>query len=364
MAENLYTDLAEQFPWMRQIGLTASSIQQMVATSASAAELTTKIRNTPQYRARFVGLYRSDGSVRMTEAEYLRTEQSYRDLMRQAGVNVDIEYATPTSLIGFFQSEVSPDELRDRLQVWNQIRQASAAQKDAFYVYAGLDISDDDLYEAAVDPAREQALYDSYNAARAAEPLNYNLWIKRATNAGLRRVAKTLKDLQQQGALTGAAVQKILDVNPDFAERLMDTIYHGGDPGGASGLLSLTEMLDAFEFSAIGAAAENAGLNLPTKERLAQIRAAGVDRAKAIQAYQDFGRQQAIISAAVQRARGHGYGQKAFEAATFLGNAETSRMLEQGLAYMEGAGQEQGAFRFREDRFGRLTQTGFTNNAA
>lgn len=357
----LYTELSEQFPWMKQIGLTPAAIQNMVATSANAAELTTKIRNTPQYKQRFIGLNRSDGSMRMNEAEYLRQESSYRDLLRQNGVNVDVEYSTPASLIGFFNAELSPDELRDRLQVWNQIKNVSGAQKDAFYVYAGMDISDDDLFEAVIDPAKEQALYSGYNARVAGQTLNYTTWITRATQAGLRRVATTLTQMKNNGTLTGAAVQKILDVNADFARQMMDTLYTAGDPSGQAGLLSLNELLDAFEFSAIGAAAANSGLELPTKERLAEIRAAGIDRSRAIQSYQDFGRQQSIINGAVQRARGTAFGQTEFEEATFLGNAEDARALEEGMAYMEGAGQEQGGFRFTEDRYGRLVQSGFTN---
>jgi hypothetical protein len=62
----------------------------------------------------------------------------------------------------------------------------------------------------------------------------------------------------------------------------------------------------------------------------------------------------------VQRARGTGFGQREFEEAEFLGNAGRAQDLEQGFAYMEGIGRDQGNFRFTEQG-GRISQRGFSN---
>lgn len=365
MATNLYADLQAQFPWLSQFNVTPQRLQQLVATSAGASELLTKLRNEPTVRQRFAGMYRQDGSLRFaSEAEFLNWEAQIRTLLRQAGVNVDIEYASPTSLIGFAEADLAPDEVRDRLQVWNAVKASGDRAREVFYTYAELSPSDDDLFEALVDPAREQELFNAYNASVAAKSSGPNAWanwITRATQAGLNRAAKVLTDAQTQGATYGAMIQRVLEVDPAFAREIMAAIYTGGDPTpGRAGSLNLTELLDAFEFMAVGAIAQEAGLTLPTKERLREIRAAGVDRARAIEGYQLFGARQAELSAAVERARGTAFGVRQFEEATFFGDVESRRLLEAGEAYMAAAGRDVGSFRFTEDR-GRIRQLGFTN---
>lgn len=366
MAASFYQELLAQNPWLSEFGITPQRIQELLSTSSGAAEMWTLLTNEPQVRQRFAGLYRQDGSVRMTHAEYLKQEDNYRNLLRQAGVNVDQDYATPASLVGFFEGEIAPDELRDRLQVWNQVRQAGDRVREAFYVYAGLSPSDDDLFEAAVDPAREQQLYDTYNAqvaAQASGPDAWADWISRATQAGLARAAKVLTDAQTMGATTGSAVQRVLEVDPAFARQIMDVIYHGGDPTpGAAGTLNLNELLNSFEFAAVGAAASEAGLAMPTKERLSEIRAAGVDRDKMIAGYQAYGQNQGLLNAAIERARGLTFTQSNFESAQFLGNAADANALQAGQNYTEAAGKATGGFRFAEAG-GRIVQSGLTSYA-
>lgn len=132
-ADAFLADLEVRYPWMKQMGISTSWFQEAAATSSGADEIVSKIRQTPQYKARFPGLYRKDGSMLMNEAQYLQTEASYRGLLRQYGFNVD-EYATPASLMGFFDSEMDGNELQSRLQTYTTIKQSSQATKDAFYV--------------------------------------------------------------------------------------------------------------------------------------------------------------------------------------------------------------------------------------
>lgn len=348
----LFADLKRDFPWLNDIGLSTAWLQDVVATAASASEIVQKIRDTPQYKVRFPAIVRGDGTRLMTEAEYISQENTFRSLLRQFGFKDD-QFRTPATLVGFFQSEIAPAELQDRLTVYKQVKEGGQRIKEAFYVYAGIDLSDDDLYEAIVDPAAEQNLTNAYNQKVASSTFDYTTWITRATQVGLNRVAVELNKLKQRGAITAEAVQRIQSTAPEFARQIMDAIYTGGQRGGQAGSLALQELLDSFEFAAIGAAAKNAGLELPTKERLAEIRAAGVDRAKAITGYTQFGQNAVAYSAAVQRARGTAFGQKQFEAGQFLGDSGAARDFEAGLADMKANGVSQGSFRFDEsgDRF-------------
>lgn len=353
----LLDDLQAAFPWVQQLGFSPSFFQELVANSASSAEILTTLRAAPQYRQRFPGLWRQDGSVRMTEAQYLAREQDMRNVLRQFGMEQD--YTTPSSLAGFFEAEMDPNELKDRLDVYDQVKRGSRAVKDAFYVYAGLRVSDDDLYEAVVDPAAQQRLTDEYNKRVASSQFDYTTWITRATEVGLERVTETLTELQKTGAVTGTAVNAVLRTDPNFARTIMDALYTGGDATAAQPL-NLNELVTAFEYAAIGAAATNAGLELPTKERIAELRSAGVDRAKIQSAFTQYAANKGIYESAVKRVDGGDFGQQQFEDATLIGKADTMSTLQRALAREEAAGQQGGQFRFDVDRQGRLEQAGFT----
>jgi hypothetical protein len=350
-AGSLLDQLRASFPWIDAIGLTPDFFRELVAKAASGAEIITTLRAQPQYRARFPGLWRNDGSVRMTEAEYLARETDYRKVLRQYGFGD--RYPDAASLTQFFTGEIDPNELKDRLTVYRGIQTSGQSVKDAFYVYAGIRLSDGDLYSAVVDPERYASIQSQYDENIARSPFDYQTWITRATEVGLERVSSTLRDLQSSGAVTGSAVQAIQRTDPGFARSIMDVIYTGG--GSASGL-PLQDLLSAFEYAAIGAAATNAGLTLPGKDRVAEIRSAGVDRAQAQKAYLEYGLNKGVYDAGSQRQGMGGFNQDEFEKAAFLGNVKAAEELRSVLSREDAAGKGSGAFRFEQDRQGRLNQ--------
>lgn len=350
-------ELEGTFPWLAQLGLGTSFFQELLATSASDSEVLANLRNTTQYKQRFPGLYRSDGSMRMNEAEYLSREGDYRQLLQQYGFGDRFDQSNPASLVGLFDGDIDPNELKQRLQTYQSIETGGQAQKDAFYVYAGMNVSTDDLYSALVDPAAAQRLTDEYNANIAKSQFDYTTWISRATQVGLDRVAKTLGDLQTRGAVTGDAIQNVLRTDPNFARQIMDALYHGGNPTGGD-YLNLEELLQSFEYAAIGSAATQAGLSLPDRARIAEIRSAGIDRARATQLYSQYGANSGVYGEAVRRSGNGAFDQSAFENAAFLGNSADQTRLAVGLAREDAAGKSQGFTRFDEDGSGRLNQRG------
>lgn len=355
--DQFINELKAQFPWLEQVGLDPRWFQEAAADSSGPDELLVKMRQTTQFKSRFAGLYRSDGSMRMTEAQYLAREGDYRNLLSQYGYDPN-QYSTPASLVGFFDSEMDPNEFQSRLQTYADVQRSSQAKKDAFYVYAGIQLSDDDLYQAIVDPAFSQHLTNEYNRKTAAGQFDYATWITRATEVGLQRVADVLTSASKNGLVTGAAVQAVLGVDTNFARTIMDAIYTGGSGNVGTKNLSLEDLLASFEYAAYGAAASEAGLTLPTKERIAEIRQAGIERKSAADAYMAFGQNRERFSAAVQRAGYDEFTQDEFERAQFLGNAGLATQLQDGLAREEAAGKGAGEFRFSEDE-GRLVQRGF-----
>jgi hypothetical protein len=352
----LLDQLRASFPWIDAIGLSPEFFRELVANAASGAEIITTLRAQPQYRSRFPGLWRSDGSVRMTEAEYLARETDYRQVLRQFGFADG--YQDPASMKSFFEGEMDPNELRDRLTVYRGVQTSGQSVKDAFYVYAGIRLTDEDLYAAVVDPQRSSQIQSQYDDAIARNPFDYQTWITRATEVGLERVSSTLRELQQAGAVTSTAVQAIQRVDPNFARQIMDVIYTGG--GEAQGI-NLQELLSSFEYAAIGAAATNAGLTLPDKARVAEIRSAGVDRAQAQKAYLEYGLNKGVYDAGSQRQGMGGFSQDEFEKAAFLGNVQAADELRAVLSREDAAGKSAGTFRFDQDRYGRLNQQGVTS---
>lgn len=347
-------EMEMMFPWLTELGLDAGTVQVMLADSSGGAEFYAKLKLTPQYKQRFIGLVRSNGQVRMNEATYIATENGYRQLLKQYGTPGD--YSTPASLLGFFDGEIDQSELRDRLQTYKGINDSGQHVKDAFYVYAGMNVSTDDLYEATVDPAAGQHLSDAYNAKVAASSFDYGTWITRATELGLSRVTAKLTDLQRTGSLTGAAVQSVLSTDSSFARQIMDVLYHGGDPNGGA-QLGLQDLLSSFEYAAIGGAASGVGLTMPTKIRAAEIRQAGIDRSKALSGYMQYSENQGIYAGSTQR-QGTDFNQTNFEDAAFLGDGAMNNRLSHAVAQEDAAGKGSGGASFNMDREGRLTQTG------
>lgn len=346
----LIANLRASFPWLDQVGFTPEWFQELVADSASPAEILVKARQTPQYRARFGGMWRQDGSVRMNEAEYLRAEKDYRQVLTQFGYGAD--YQDNRSLVGFFNSEVDPNELRDRLGVYQGVQRSGAAVKDAFYVYAGIKLTDDDLYAAVVDPAARDRLVGQYNDTVAKSPSDYSTYINRATEVGLSRASATLQQLRDSGAISSEAMQRVLRVSPDYAAKIVDVLNSGA---GTASPLSLQELVSSFEYAALGAAAVNAGLELPSKQRVGEIRSAGIDRARASQVYSEYGRSRGAYEAAAARI-GTDMSQSKFESAMFLGDATAANDFVRAMEREKAAGETGGGFGFSFDRSGRMMQ--------
>ena len=356
-AANALTLVKGMFPWLANLGLDQQILEWSIQ-GLPPEGIVANVRNSSQYKSRFVGIFRPNGEMRMSESEYLNTEEQYRQLMRQY-FRPDYEYNDPNDFKMLFDSETSVDELSKRFQVYDQVRTGSQDVKDAFYVYAGLKITDDDLYNAVVNPEFRDGLTQQYTEATAKQPLDYSTWITRATEAGLSRVVQSLTSLQSQGVDVNNALAAVSKVDPTFAQSMMDVLLHGGSPNDPSRYLSLNEALHSFEIAMIGGAASLQGLALPTADRAEAFRQAGIDRAKALETYGKYATNQNFFSGAVQRAQlGTGFTQSQFENAVFLSSASDQQLLERALSYEKSLGETSGSFGFSVDQAGRLQQRG------
>ncbi|KKL61180.1 hypothetical protein LCGC14_2197920, partial [marine sediment metagenome] len=282
MATPLLDQLRSQYPWLQVIGLD-QFVVDAIRNGALVDEVLGKVRQTTQYKARFPGLVKADGTRRFSnEAEYLREEQAYRQVLIDFGA-FDPDQDSAYDYLSFMDQGITSEQLKTRFQVYRSLERGSTELRDAFYVYAGMQVSVDDLYQAVVSPEFRQQMVSTYDETVAKQDLDYETYITRATERGLERVVETLRNMQTLGLVTGSAVSQMMSIDPNFAREMMGALFQS--TGAATGTMSVDELLSSFDYALIGSAAQQSGFVLPTKERLEEFRSAGVDRARALRGY-------------------------------------------------------------------------------
>lgn len=347
--------LYAQFPWIQQMGL-ADQIRQWAADpSVTVDGLVTQLRQTSQYKSYMQGIFNDDGTMRMDEATFLAQRDQMKQVMRNYSRGT-VEYDKPDDFKAFFDAGIDPQQLDTRLKAYDQITRSGQDVKDAFYVYAGMKLTNDDVYKMTVNPEHAADLTNQYNANVASSPLDYGTWITRATEAGLGRVVTTLTDLQKQGVATGNAIDQVRQLDPTFARQLTDALYHGQSATGP--FLSLNELMHTVEYSLIGGAALQSGLSMPTQARLDALRAAGVDRAQALKGYGEIAAQQNQLQGALGRANLGQFSQADFEKAVFLNSAHETDLLNRAQAGDKALSVGSGAAGFQQSQSGQIAQGG------
>lgn len=343
---NAMDTVRSMFPWIEQLGgpQFMEKVKEWIVKGFTPEGIVASLRQTPEWRAMFPGIFRPDGGLKMTEAQYLQRRDEYRQLLKQYG-RPDYEYDFPADTAPFFEADIDPNELRDRLQIYDAVKRDRTV-KDAFYVYAGMRVTDDDLYQAVVNPLYRDDLLRRYQQTIAVRYLDYDTFLRRAAEVGIDHV---LEDLPPDA---GQQVATVLQrATPQQLRDWLQALHMGpnGEP------LSLSELTAAFEHALIGAAATGVGLELPSVERVEQLRQVGVNRARALEQYSTFAQFRHLWTGAVQRAGlGTAFTQSQFEEAAFLGSPTETARLQQALAAEKALSQASFQASWRYDRYGRL----------
>ena len=257
------------------------------------------IRGDNKYSQMFPGILRDDGTMRFAnEAQYLNTVDDYRQQLIDFGFH-DPATESPQDYAALMKAGVDPNELGDRLGTYRELETGSQELRDAFYVYGGIDVTVDDLFDAVVDPTKKKALEDAYNEATTGSTTDYGTFIQRATTIGIERLTKSLGDLQATGQVDDTTVAQVLRMDPMFAQNLMGAIYQ--NPGG-NGFLGLEELESAFEYAVLGSAATEAGFSMPDTETLEKFISQGIDGARLRGAYNTLGQRQSALQGMMARA--------------------------------------------------------------
>ncbi len=123
----LPADFAALMSWLPQ-SLIDIYINAWVETGNSAMAWG-EVRTSPEYETYFPGIVRDDGTLRMTELEYMGNMAAYRQTVSELGLNPDLFTSQYVNLI---TGEKSPDEFQAQVdalaeRVWfasDEIRQA------------------------------------------------------------------------------------------------------------------------------------------------------------------------------------------------------------------------------------------------
>jgi hypothetical protein len=350
----LLDEIRSTYPWLQVIGLDQYVID-LIRDGATIDEAIAKIRATPQHKARFPGLLNADGTRRFaTEAEYLREETAYRQVLIDFGA-YDPAQDKPQDYLAFLDQRINPEQLKQRFAIYRALERGSQEVRDAMYIYAGLDVSVDDLYQATVSPEFRQKMESTYDESVAKSTLDYETFITRATERGLARAAETLKNMRKLGLVTGEAVSQMLSIDPNFAREMMGSLFQGGGPGTPT--LSIDELLSSFDAAMIGSAATKSGFALPDKARIEEFRTAGVDRARALRGYSEMELREGGLAAIAQRSNRAVLGQRDLEGAFVLGEATAAADITR-LFELERSLSKQGQGFSRAVEGSRIVQQG------
>lgn len=124
------------------------------------------LQNQPAFLSRFPGMkaLTDAGLPAITPAQYLATENEYKRNLADLGI--DTKGLTPADFVPLFASNLDPTEVRSRMDIYQNVATTfSPTMRQNFDTYAGMKITDDDVYNMFQDTPQGQALVKQYALA-------------------------------------------------------------------------------------------------------------------------------------------------------------------------------------------------------
>lgn len=193
------------------LGSLAPKILQFVQQGFGSDTISQLLQETPEWQRRFAANAQrlKAGLPVLSPADYLNTEQSYRNILQAAGLPKGF-YDSTDDFTNWIAKDVSPTELNSRVQVGKDLLYNAPQQaKDLFYQYSGADAGHALAY--ILDPSKATPLIQQQYAAAqvggAAAQQGLGISQQDATNlanAGISQ-QQALQGFGQIGALMPAA---------------------------------------------------------------------------------------------------------------------------------------------------------------
>lgn len=139
------------------LGSLAPKILEYVQQGYGADTIAILLQRTDEYKRRFAAneTRRAAGLQVLSPQEYLATEQAYRQLMRTAGLPEGF-YDQPEDFTGFLSKDVSPTELKTRIDIASQA--TAMADPQVKQALARMGISGPSVTAYFLDPNRATTL--------------------------------------------------------------------------------------------------------------------------------------------------------------------------------------------------------------
>lgn len=362
----LVDDIRAVFPWVVEIGL-LDWLDTQIKDGNSYTTIYENLRQTPQYKATFPGMMDSNTGQRRfaTEAEYLNTVKDYRDILKAYG-RYNPATDNPNDYVGFMEFGIDANELQNRFQIYREIEVGSQDIRDAFYIFGGLDVTVDDLYQAVVDPGFGATVQQAYDQSVAGSNLDYATFIARSTERAISNASEQLQTWVDSGVITpNQRMQALTSLTGDTAAQLMGAIANQpalvdaeGNVTSPATTMSYDQLQRAFEYALLSSAATEQGLSMPSVDRLEEFRSAGIDRQKALQAYGQYSGAKGLLKSMAARSRVGAIGQSGFEEAVLLNRGGAVNKLNRAYGEENALGQSGGGFNTQLSDAGKLVQKG------
>lgn len=187
------------------LGSLAPKILEYVQQGYGSDTISILLQRTPEYKKRFAAneTRKAAGLPVLSPAEYLATEQSYRQLMRNAGLPEGF-YDQPEDFTKFLSSDVSPTELKTRVDAAVQATQF--ADPELKQSLRQLGVGEGGMTAWFLDPARATTIIQrEMNASQiGAAALRNNLQMDNASVRNWATLGVTGEQAQQgYGAISG-----------------------------------------------------------------------------------------------------------------------------------------------------------------
>lgn len=141
-------------------------VLQMVQSGQTSQQISISLQDTDAYKKRFAGneLRRQKGMPVLAPSEYLRVEQSYRQIMESNGLPVGF-YDSPSDFSDWIGKDVSPNEISQRVNfAVSAAQRADEGTRQAFRDFYGVDTA----HLAAYFLDQERAMPSIQKQAKAA----------------------------------------------------------------------------------------------------------------------------------------------------------------------------------------------------
>jgi hypothetical protein len=147
------------------LGTLAASITNFIYQGYSTDTVALLLQDTPEYKQRFAAndARRKAGLPVLSPAEYLATEESYRQIMQSAGLPKGF-YDSPTDFQKFLEGDVAPTELKARVDAAAK----AVDNSDPYYTQSLREmygLSSGDMIAHLLDPAVAAPLVEKQSKA-------------------------------------------------------------------------------------------------------------------------------------------------------------------------------------------------------